>query len=253
MEVLINVLIALGITVLIFFALVVLVLILPVFYQVNFKTDCSSTDLFASVRILFGIISIDIINNNKRVTIVGIIRFSLDSYEKIDELEDEIKDIENLNEEETNDSKVKCKSLKIALYKFETKIKASIYKMRKLIKNTMEYKYKMELIKKIIEYAQKILDILKPKKSEVKVIFGTGNAAITGKMMGVFAILKTKYKNLNVISDFEKKTLKIDINANGHITLIRIIRLTIQFMYEKSIKELRRVCKKGGRNGKKRK
>ena len=212
----------------------------------SFKTDGTSADFFANIKLLFGIISVDIINNKKKVTILGFIKFNLDSIKE--EVEDDTNEKIDIQED-----KVKgLRGFKIAVYKLESKLKKAVYKTKRTVKKAVEYKYKMELIKKIIEYAQKILDILKPKHSNIKVTFGTGNAAINGKLMGAFAILKAKYKNLIVISDFEKKTLKIDINADGHISLIRLIIIGMKFMYEDSIKELRRMNKKGVKNGKKR-
>ncbi|MCQ2748982.1 MAG: hypothetical protein MJ246_03045 [Clostridia bacterium] len=187
MATLLSVLKIIGIVLLVILALVILVLVVPVFYEAEINTNNKATAVDAKIKTILNIVVISVQNGLVILKLFGFINIKLKSNDKKDE-DIEIEEIKMIPEEDRIPEGASfLRKLKLKAYIAERKIKEKTYKFRNTIKQINEYKYKMELLKKTVEFIEKILKSLKPKKSFIGVTFGTGNTELTGKLMAMAA------------------------------------------------------------------
>lgn len=69
-----------------------------------------------------------------------------------------------------------------------------------------------------------LLKKVKPKKLEGNVIFGTGDPALTGQLLGAFAMLYGVLpEKLSVTPDFEEQRYEGTLHAKGKLRLIHLV------------------------------
>lgn len=245
MDIFLNVLEILGIILGVILLLLILFLLIPVSYEIDCGTNNKSTFLNMKVRALCSLVSCEVLNDLVLLRIFGFIKIKLSSNEKKDKLD--INDIDELKDVDPNsvvpaDSSL-FRKLKLKVYIAERKLKEKAYKFRKTVNDINEYKYKMELLKKTIDFVFKILKLVKPKEYNVCVEMGCGSYDLTGKLVGMLSTLKIKYPNLTIVPNFDKATLTFNVYARGNIMLIKALIIFFKFSNEQSVKEIRAMRK----------
>lgn len=247
MATLLSVLKIIGIVLLVILALVILVLVVPVFYEAEINTNNKATAVDAKIKTILNIVVISVQNGLVILKLFGFINIKLKSNDKKDE-DIEIEEIKMAPEEDRIPEGASfLRKLKLKAYIAERKIKEKTYKFRNTIKQINEYKYKMELLKKTVEFIEKILKSLKPKKSFIGVTFGTGNTELTGKLMAMAAPWLGKHPKLTVVPDFSRSCLDFDVYAKGNVMLIKLLIIAAKYRNEEAVKSLR-ALKKGARH-----
>ncbi len=83
----------------------------------------------------------------------------------------------------------------------------------------------------------KLLLKIKPKVLKGNLIFGTGDPATTGEILGVVAAFYGLYPTeLQIIPDFEEKRLEGHLQAKGRIRLIHVLISAILLLKDKNIR-----------------
>lgn len=249
MEVFLMILKIIGYVLLAILALVLLILIIPVFYEAEVNTTSKATAIDVKVKSILNIIIIEVLNGLTEVKIFGFIKFKLKSNDKKERnFEDDKEEKEEIPYyDRAPEGSSLLRKIKLKAYIMERKIKEKTYKFRKTVKEINEYKYKMELLKKTIEFIEKVLKSLKPKKSYIAVTFGTGNSELTGKLMAMAAPWMAKHPKLTVIPDFNRSCLNFDVYAKGVVMPVKILVIALKYWNEEAVKNLR-ALKKGAKH-----
>lgn len=244
MDGVLTVLTIIGITILVLLIIILIALVLPLYYDLDVGTNNKNTFVDLKVKTLLNCITLEIMNKYIVLKVCGI-KIKLKSNENNDETSEEGSEeiIEVYEEDQVPENAGFFRRLKLKSYIFERKIKEKVYKVRKTVNNINEYKYKLDLMHGLIEFIQKVLNLLKPKESKIKVEFGTGNAEMTGKLMGMASVVNAKYSNVYLIPNFEKSTLSFNVFAKGSITPVRVVILALVFLASKPVKELNKYRK----------
>lgn len=240
MELFLNILSIIGIVLLVILALVLIILIIPIFYDVDLGTTNKSTYVNVKVKSILNIVIFEKIGDFKELKIFGFIKIKIKDH--IKEYEEKV--IE-LKEEDIVPSDMSFfRKLKLKAYITERKFKEKIYKFRKTVKEVNEYTYKMELLRKTIQFIEKVLSHVKPKESLVCVEMGCGSPDLTGKLIGMLSIMQARFPNLAIVPNFEKAMLELNVKANGRILPMKLLIIAIKFYNEDSVKELRALKRK---------
>lgn len=106
-------------------------------------------------------------------------------------------------------------------------------------------------IQKLWKQLKYLLKKGKPSKIEGEVIFGTGDPALTGQILGAIAIFYGVIpKKLQIVPDFEEQRYEGWLNAKGKLRLIHIVivicRLAIDKNFRYIVKQL--FAKEGAEN-----
>ncbi len=114
-----------------------------------------------------------------------------------------------------------------------------------MIKATLEndiFKRAFELVKrKLIWVLKQIL----PRKCDIKVLFGSGDPALTAELMGAYgALYPMLYKKVVYTPDFERKVVKGDVHLKGHLSLYVAVYVTVVCLLNKDVKKTIRRFKK---------
>lgn len=114
-----------------------------------------------------------------------------------------------------------------------------------MIKATLEndiFKRAFELVKrKLIWVLKQIL----PRKCDIKVLFGSGDPALTAELMGAYgALYPLLYKKVVYTPDFERKVVKGDVHLKGHLSLYVAVYVTVVCLLNKDVKKTIRRFKK---------
>ena len=114
-----------------------------------------------------------------------------------------------------------------------------------MIKSTLEndiFKRAFELVKRQLLWAlKKIL----PRKCDAKVLFGSGDPALTAELMGAYgALYPLLYKKVVYTPDFERKVVKGDVHLKGHLSLYVAVYVTVVCLLNKDVKKTIRRFKK---------
>lgn len=104
---------------------------------------------------------------------------------------------------------------------------------------------------KTLEQLKYLLKKIKPSKIEGNVIFGTGDPASTGQMIGLIAVLYgTIPEKLEIIPDFEEKKYEGTVLFRGKIRLVYALIVAGRLLLDKNfryiVKEL--FAKEGAEN-----
>ena len=103
-----------------------------------------------------------------------------------------------------------------------------------------------ETVAKVIKYAKKIINHIKPRRFKAHVTFGMEDPSVTGKILGGAALLYPVYEDNVVLDpDFEHKVLKGDVDLKGRVRLNVIafaaLRLLLDKKFRRLIKEFKRL------------
>jgi len=89
---------------------------------------------------------------------------------------------------------------------------------------------------------------MSPRKQYVNIIFGTGDPASTGQILGYMYVAATLLRiNLKVVPDFDNKVFVLDARLKGHVTIFVIAFQALRLYMDKNIKRLYRRISKYGR------
>ncbi len=100
----------------------------------------------------------------------------------------------------------------------------------------------------IIKALKKIFKHMSPRKQYVNIMFGTGDPADTGQILGYMYVVGTLLRlNLTVVPDFYNKVFVLDARLKGHVTIFVIAFQTLRLYMDKNIKRLYRRISKYGR------
>lgn len=96
---------------------------------------------------------------------------------------------------------------------------------------------RFELAKQDIKaYLKKVLLIIKPDKLEGFLHFGLEDPAITGKILGILAMILPLYQGfLTIDPDFTKRCLDAALKGKGKIFLFPIVKLAIKVILNKNL------------------
>lgn len=88
---------------------------------------------------------------------------------------------------------------------------------------------------------------LKPQKFEAQLIVGMDDPAVTGQILGYFGMLYPLIGgHVDVAGDFEKKRLEGRVFLKGKIRFFTFLRAAVKVYFNKDIRKLYRILKKGG-------
>ncbi len=76
-----------------------------------------------------------------------------------------------------------------------------------------------------------------PGKAEGQVLFGTGDPAVTGQILGICSILQVWTENrLEFAADFEEKVLEADGQLRGHIRLCHLLKSGLGLLLDRHVR-----------------
>lgn len=88
---------------------------------------------------------------------------------------------------------------------------------------------------------------LKPDRFEASLIVGMDDPAATGEILAVCGMLYPVLgPSVNVVGDFEKKRLEGRVFIKGKLRLFTFVRVAVRIYFNKDIRKLYRLLKKGG-------
>lgn len=95
----------------------------------------------------------------------------------------------------------------------------------------------------VILYLKKLFQIVKPNRLEGNVVFGFENPELTGKSLGVLAmVLPTYQKFLTIRPDFTKSVISGNLKGKGKIYIFSVLKLAIKIKFnENLIKVIKKV------------
>lgn len=132
-------------------------------------------------------------------------------------------------------------------YKFELlcgKIKELIRKKEIVVEFLTDEIHKAAFIKGIRELKRMVLG-LKPEKVNGNIEFGTGDPALTGRVLAGVSVLYPYFAdNIQFVPDFEKKTLKGDCYMKGRAAAKVFVSLVLRLLLDKNIRITIRHAKK---------
>ncbi len=83
----------------------------------------------------------------------------------------------------------------------------------------------------------KILRALKPRSCNIKLVYGTGDPALTAYSEGVLGVLYPYTGGfIEAYSDFDKEILALDLKLKGRITIFRILRSFAKVYFNKDVR-----------------
>lgn len=78
---------------------------------------------------------------------------------------------------------------------------------------------------------------VKPKKYKINMVYGTGDPALTGQILGILGMLMPLYKNsANFVPDFENVIFEGDIYLKGRITLAKVLLIAWKLYRDENVK-----------------
>lgn len=82
-----------------------------------------------------------------------------------------------------------------------------------------------------------LLKKIRPHKIEGNVIFGTGDPASTGEILGAAAVFYGMYpEKLRIIPDFEEQRLEGNLHVKGKLRLIHLLIIMIRLIADKNVR-----------------
>ena len=96
-----------------------------------------------------------------------------------------------------------------------------------------------------------LLKKIKPSKIEGNVIFGTGDPATTGQIIGAIAAVYGFFpEKLQVIPDFEEKRYEGNIRAKGKLRFIHLIIIAVKLIADRNFRYVVKkvLAKEGAKN-----
>ncbi len=153
---------------------------------------------------------------------------------------------ENPDETERDDffSKIKLKFSSLC-----DKIESarSEYRYYRNVINSNEAHYALRKVKK---QTKKILLAVLPRRIHVDVIFGFSSPDITGKVYGLYCLIKKRFdKSSRVIPDFDREVFEGIVEAKGHFSLVTFIGAGLSIFIDKNVRKIYRSFKKHNSKG----
>ena len=108
-----------------------------------------------------------------------------------------------------------------------------------MIRSTLEseiFSRAFELVKgKLL----KILRMICPDKSDIKVLLGVGDPALEAEIMAIYGILYPKlYGKIDFEPDFEQRVVQADVHMKGHITICTVLYCVCVCYFNKDVKRV---------------
>lgn len=95
--------------------------------------------------------------------------------------------------------------------------------------------------------AVSLLKSILPRKLEGQLRVGTGDPAGTGQILSVYGILYPLIGNhIDILPDFEQAVLEGELFAKGRITVFRALKTAWVIYFNKDLRRLIKLLKKGG-------
>lgn len=105
------------------------------------------------------------------------------------------------------------------------------------IKEFLQLEETKEAFGFVKEQIFKVLRYIKPRKVTGQVHFGTGDPALTGKILGaIYCINKGPYKKFIIEADFDNMILEGNVHLKGHVTLFSLLLVGIKIYFNKNLK-----------------
>lgn len=82
-----------------------------------------------------------------------------------------------------------------------------------------------------------LLKKIKPSKIEGDIVFGTGDPATTGQVIGAIAAVYGFFpEKLHITPDFEEKKYEGNINVKGKLRLIHVVVIAVKLISDKNFR-----------------
>lgn len=161
-------------------------------------------------------------------------------------------DAEDLDEEEDSDKRSFIEVLSDIFTKIQNILKTPQDVLQKIQYTTSRVCDKIEMIKVTLESdffkrafalcKGKLIRLIKmilPDKSDIDLLFGTGDPANTADVMGVYGCLYPILHNkLSYTPDFERGVVRLDAHMKGHITIFTIVYCAAVCYFNKDVKKV---------------
>lgn len=125
-----------------------------------------------------------------------------------------------------------------------------INNIKKLLESkdtSFKIKEKLKFVKNLYNFLKEVIVYIMPNKLEVDMEIGFEDPSETGLFMGFVGVLKSKFNNINVKSNFNEKIIKGHMKAKGKVRPIYIIYIIIKFYRnDENKKYINKLIKKGG-------
>ncbi|MGN0334183.1 MAG: DUF2953 domain-containing protein [Lachnospiraceae bacterium] len=83
----------------------------------------------------------------------------------------------------------------------------------------------------------RLLRRIRPKDLKGSLVFGTGDPAVTGEVLGVIAVFYGLYpEELRIIPDFEEQRLEGHLQARGKLRLIHVLISAVILLKDRNIR-----------------
>lgn len=92
-------------------------------------------------------------------------------------------------------------------------------------------------VKNVLRQVWYLLKKIKPSKIEGDVIFGTGDPASTGQIIGgIAAVYRFMPEELHITPDFEEKRYEGNLHVKGKLRLIHIVIIAVKLIADKNFR-----------------
>lgn len=218
---------------LVFFAIIILILAVPIKYQLYInKQDTIYVSTY--IKWLYSMVGLEIVYESEKATnrfvkLFGKRIFSFKEKEKTEEIKKE--------------KQVKVKEEKSVKKMKETKRKKNNKrpktKFKDIWKQIIDFQYKKELLVDTILWIKKVFKEIMPSKLYIELEIGEDDPADTGELIGKLAILYPFYYSIfNIRGNYEKKCFYGILDASGDITLGKVLYDFIQYIRTQSVKQM---------------
>ena len=106
-------------------------------------------------------------------------------------------------------------------------------------------------VKNVLRQVWYLLKKMKPSKIEGDLVFGTGDPASTGQMIGgIAAIYGFLPDNLHVTPDFEEKKYEGNLHVKGKLRLVHIVVIAVKLIADRNFRYVVKkvLAKEGAKN-----
>ena len=92
-------------------------------------------------------------------------------------------------------------------------------------------------VKKLLSQIWYLLKKIKPSKIKGNVVFGTGNPATTGQVIGgIAALYGFMPGELQITPDFEEKRYEGNVHVKGKLRLIHVVIIAVRLIIDKNFR-----------------
>nr|MBQ8252628.1 DUF2953 domain-containing protein [Lachnospiraceae bacterium] len=187
--------------------------------------------------------------------------------------EDSVKehtDVPNM-EEDTSAPERLSEKISYFIKMIKEKLRSFYAKLKEIKEKGLQLKAKADLITAQIKYYYEVwqMDVtqvsfrkakrsllklwksIRPRKGNVRLHIGTGDPAGTGQICGFFGMMYPFVgKYVMIEPDFEKQIYEGDFFFKGHLTVFALLRVVWLVLFDKDLKELRKILMNGNKEDK---